>query len=104
MENKELEAPTTSEGIGIHLSYISKGMLELNKKFDAIQSNTVNRNEWLDHLKIDADHEARIRLCEAATSDLKTNISDINTTIKVWGIAIGGFFTLFELGLRFFGR
>ena len=101
MQQEQIAVPTTIEGIAIHLGYISRNLADLNKKMDTIQSNTVNRDEWGQHLKKDEDHEARIRLLEKSVADKETEISNIFTTMKVWGIALGVFWSLIEVGLRF---
>ncbi len=62
--DQPLAIPTTTEGIAIHLGYISRNLAELNKKMDAVQNSTVGRDEWANHLKADEDHEARIRILE----------------------------------------
>ncbi len=67
---KEMETPTpeqvpqTVEGIAIHLSYINKNLDKLNIKMDLMQTNTVNREEWNEHLKQVGDIEMRLRNVE----------------------------------------
>lgn len=67
---EQIAIPTTTEGIAIHLGYISKNLSELNKKMDAVQQNTVNREEWVTNGKKVDDHETRIRALEAKTDSI----------------------------------
>ena len=84
MESPDLVAiPTTTEGIAIHLGYISKNISDLGKKMDALQNNVVTRDEWIGHLKVDDDHESRIRKLE-----------------NFGALSIGGLFVL-ELVLKY---
>ncbi len=98
MENnpeQPLAIPTTTEGIAIHLGYISRNLAELNKKMDAVQNSTVGREEFASPLKADEDHEARIRLLETA-------VTDIRSSMRTWFIAGGIILSLLEIALRFF--
>ncbi len=94
--------PTTIEGIGIHLGYINKGIEALNTKVDTMATNTVTRQEFGEHLKHDEDHETRIRVIEKNLSDQETDISNIQTTIKVWGVALGAFLSVLEIVLHIY--
>jgi hypothetical protein len=93
--------PATIDGIAIHLSYISKNINELNRKMDVIQQNTVARDEWNVHLKRDEDHENRIRLLETEDGNRKTEISNILTTMKVWGVALSALWMIIEFASRY---
>ena len=97
MEKSTEIVPPTAEGISIHLSYIRNDLAELNKKMDSVAQNTVSRQEWADHIKRDDDHEARIRANATAVNAQTTEISNIKTQIKTWGIALGVFFTVMQV-------
>lgn len=98
----QIAVPTTTEGIAIHLGYISKNLSELNKKMDSVAANTVNREEWNSHLKSFGDHEARIRDLEGKDGEKTTAITTLNTTIKVWGSAILVIWALIDFALKYF--
>lgn len=93
--------PTTIEGIAIHLGYIGEKLKSLDDKMTTLAINSVNRDEWNNHLKRDEDHETRLRGLETKIGEQETEISNIITTIKVWGSAATIGLALLEIALRF---
>ncbi len=50
---------------------LDKSITEINVKLDNFTSGFVNRVEFAEHLKIDNDHENRLRILEEDTGDIK---------------------------------
>ena len=75
--------PSTMEGIAIHLGYMNDHLNSLDKKMDAVAGNTVNRDEWMNHLKRDEDHEARIRFLESKIEEQKSQIESYEIVRKL---------------------
>ncbi len=51
---------------------LDRSIADINSKLDRLTDGYVTRIDFDEHLKADADHEARIRILETASSDLAT--------------------------------
>ncbi len=61
-----------SSGTAIHLAYIRRDIDDIKSTLTGLKNGYVTRIDFEEHLKADADHEARIRTLETALSDLAT--------------------------------
>jgi hypothetical protein len=78
-QEPNITAPTNMGEVNITLSYIRRDITEISKKLDTMASGNVTRVDFEEHLKADADHEARIR-----------NLESFKETLigKMWGVGI----------------
>jgi hypothetical protein len=58
--------------LSTHFSYLRRDVDELKTLIKDQKNGYVNRTDFEDHLKIDEDHEKRIRLLEQIASDIPT--------------------------------
>lgn len=58
--------PTTMGEVNLTLGYIRRDLLTISNKLEGISSNFVTISDFTEHLRADADHEARIRVLEQA--------------------------------------
>lgn len=82
--NQDIAAAKTLDGVNIHLGFMSKALerVELNQramdvKIDAIREAYITTTTFTEHLKVEKDHEERIRVNEK----FQENLSG-----KMWGI------------------
>ena len=64
-QEQQFKTPTTVEEIGVHMFYIRNAVQKVDKKIEDLAKGLVTRDEMTEHLKADADHEARIRVLES---------------------------------------
>ncbi len=57
-------APTDVGGMSIHLSYIRRDIDEIKGGIKDLKNSYVSRVDFDEHLKIDEDHEERLRTIE----------------------------------------
>ena len=79
-----IESPATLREVGIHLATLSRKMDRVDSKLDAMLNVYVTRADFEEHLKIDEDHESRLRSIE----DSRSKIIGIATAVGVGGSII----------------
>ena len=79
--DSQVPIPNNIEGVSIHLSYLRRDMESMNKKLDNLAGIFVTTVDFAEHLKADADHEARIRTLEGFINTFEG---------KMWGIGVMG--------------
>lgn len=90
---------STESATALHLSYIrrdvdqqridnnrafeklDRSISEINSKLDTMQLGFVTRSEFADHIKIDDDHENRIRVIEKAAEEALQRTSIFPTLV-----------------------
>ncbi len=89
MENKT-PPPVEHSGdsTAVHLSYIRRDIDTINSKLDALTNQYVTRLDYDEHLKVDADHEDRIRTLEETQWKKSAYSSIISSAITAGGFIV----------------
>lgn len=82
MDQPKIPAPITDapDGMSVHIQYIRRDIDEIKLNLRDLKDNYVTNTDFQSHLKIDEDHEKRIRT-------LEDSVTKIVSMMKTWGIA-----------------
>ena len=97
----ELPKADSLNGVNISLANIAKSVDRLEIKIDKIQDAFVTVAVFKEHIKVDDDHEARLRINTAAIASIRTDVSDIATQLKTYGTIVTVVLAGLEVGLHF---
>lgn len=82
-EEAPVQAPTDMAGVGIHLSYLRRDMVEMRKALENITSNYVPINIYLEH-KVETEK----RVSNLESQAIKRKEFEDSWAGKVWGINV----------------
>ena len=97
----ELPKADSLNGVNISLANIAKSVDRLEIKIDKIQDAFVTVAVFNEHIKVDDDHENRLRTNTAAIAEIRTSVSDIATQLKTYGTIVTVVLAGLEVGLHF---